>query len=137
MSDRPSAPSGGPGGIPVAVGAVALAVICCAGPVLIAGGGLAVAGGVLGNPVVLAIGALIVAGAVAFNVSRRRARARTSEALNGQSDGWSSAAEGPSPKMADYCGPEKTGANGSGLPGSNLVVRIPRDQRRPGAPGGS
>lgn len=92
---------------------MALAVICCAGAVLIAGGGLAMVGGVIGNPAVLVIGAVIVAGAVAFAVIRRRARARASEVPGGQSESGASAAEGPSPKMADCCGPEKTGAQGS------------------------
>ncbi len=113
MSNRPSAPSGGIRGILFAVGAVTLAVICCAGPVLIAGGGLALAGGVIGNPAVLAIGALVVAGAVAFTVSRRRARARANEVPGGQSEGGSSAAEARAPKMADCCDPRKTGANAS------------------------
>jgi hypothetical protein len=100
-------------GILFAVGAVALAVICCAGPVLIAGGGLALVGGVIGNPAVLAIGALMVAGAAAFIVIRRRARARASEVPGGQSESVASAAEGPSSKMTGCCGPEKSGANGS------------------------
>lgn len=78
MSERPSSPGQGAGGILVAIGAVALAVGCCAGPALIAGGGLALAGGVLSNPVVLAIGALVLVGAVIYTVYRRtRARAST------------------------------------------------------------
>lgn len=119
MSDRPSAPSGGTGGILFAAGAVTLAAICCAGPVLIAGGGLALAGGVLGNPAVLAIGALIVAGAIAFTVSRRRARAHAVAVSGGQSEDGSPAAEGGATKRADCCDSQKTGANASGQqPGS-------------------
>lgn len=132
MSNRPSATSGGIRGILFAVGAVALAVICCAGPVLIAGGGLALAGGVIGNPAVLAIGALVVAGAVAFTVSRRRARARANEVPGGQSEGGSSVAEVRAPKMADCCDSQKTGANSSvQQPGSRDTSSANGRNRRP------
>lgn len=131
MSDRPSAPSGGTGGILFAVGAVALAVICCAGPILIAGGAIALAGGALGNPAVLALGALLVAGAVAFTVSRRRARARASAVPSGQSDGGLSAAEGPSPKMTDCCDSQKRATGSGQQPGNRDTSSANGRNRRP------
>ena len=63
-------PSSGLGGL--AVGAVLLAVACCAGPVLIAAGVLGVAGGILRSPAVLAIAALALVGAVLYVLHRRR-----------------------------------------------------------------
>jgi mercuric ion transport protein len=52
------------------VGAAALMVICCAGPVLLAGGALSGAGAALRNPWLISIGALIVLAAPAWTVSR-------------------------------------------------------------------
>lgn len=107
MSERPSNPGQGPGGILLAIGAVFLAVTCCAGPALLAGGGLVLLGGVLGNPVVLAIAVLVLAGAVLYTL-RRRARARSgTHGLSGAADReagreaalrvWTTAAPRPRP----------------------------------------
>ncbi len=63
-------PGSGLGGL--AVGAVLLAVACCAGPVLIAAGALGVAGGILRSPAVLATAALTLVGAVLYVLHRRR-----------------------------------------------------------------
>lgn len=111
MSDRSSRPSGGMGSILFAVGAVALAVICCAGPALMAGGILALVGGMLGNPAVLAAGALILAGAVAYVVSRRRAHVRTTERAarrDGSAGGSSPAAGIEAPPVSECCAPRAT-----------------------------
>lgn len=66
-------PGSGLGGL--AVGAVLLAVACCAGPVLIAAGALGVAGGILRSPAVLATAALTLVGAVLYVLHRRRSGA--------------------------------------------------------------
>ncbi len=63
-------PASGLGGL--AVGAVLLAVACCAGPVLIAAGVLGVAGGILRSPATLATAALALVGAVLYVLHRRR-----------------------------------------------------------------
>jgi mercuric ion transport protein len=103
MSERPSSPRPGAGGVLVAIGVMALAVGCCAGPALIAGGGLALAGGVLSNPVVLAIGALVLVGAVVYTVSRRT-RARASTGIS-KSDVQSAARESGMSTAGDCCVP--------------------------------
>lgn len=109
MSERPSNPGQGPGGILLGIGAVVLAVTCCAGPALLAGGGLALAGGVLGNPVVLALAALVLAGAVLYTL-RRRARSRNRvQGLTGS--GAADQAAGPdrgAATMNDCCAPPTT-----------------------------
>ncbi|GED40658.1 hypothetical protein MOX01_38000 [Microbacterium oxydans] len=106
MSERPSSPRPGAGGVLVAIGVMALAVGCCAGPALIAGGGLALAGGVLSNPVVLAIGALVVVGAVVYTVYRRtRARASTDIPKN---DAQSAPLETGTSTAGDCCAPRAT-----------------------------
>ncbi|MDP9890119.1 hypothetical protein [Pseudarthrobacter enclensis] len=99
MSERPLNPGQGPGGILLTIGAVFLAVTCCAGPALLAGSGLVLLGGVLATPVVLAIAVLVLAGAVLYTL-RRRARAR-------------SRARGPSGAAAEAAGPV------DGTPGVN------------------
>lgn len=122
MSERPSNPGQGPGGILLAIGAVFLAVTCCAGPALLAGGGLALVGGILGNPVVLAIAALVLAGAVLYTL-RRRARSRNRvQGLTGP--GSADRAAGPdtgAATMNDCCtpppaAPEQTGKRPESTP---------------------
>ena len=54
----------------LAVGGVALAVICCAGPALIAGGALAALGGFFSSGSVIALGVLLVI--VGFIAARSR-----------------------------------------------------------------
>lgn len=57
----------------LAVGGVALAVICCAGPALIAGGALAAVGGFLSSGSVIALGVLLViVGLIAARSRRSR-----------------------------------------------------------------
>ena len=55
----------------LAVGGVALAVICCAGPALIAGGALAAVGGFFSNGSVIALGVLLVIVGLLVARSRR------------------------------------------------------------------
>ena len=64
----------GLGGL-AAGGAVLLAVVCCAGPLLIAAGALGVAGGILRSPAVLATAALALVGAILYVLHRRSGRA--------------------------------------------------------------
>ena len=99
MSERPSSPRPGAGGVLVAIGVMALAVGCCAGPALIAGG-------VLRNPVVLAIGALVVVGAGVYTVYRRtRARASTDIPKN---DAQSAPLETGTSTAGGCCAPRAT-----------------------------
>lgn len=115
MSERPSNPGQGPGGILLAIGAVVLAVTCCAGPALLAGGGLALAGGVLGNPVVLAIAALVLAGAVLYTLRRRSVARSRVQGLAGS--GAADREAGPvygALTMDDCCAPSTTDPTQSG-----------------------
>ncbi len=52
-------------------GAVALMVLCCAGPTLVAAGVLGSVGAFLGNPLVIAAGVLLAVAAVLIVVCRR------------------------------------------------------------------
>lgn len=109
MSERPSNPGQGPGGILLALGAVFLAVTCCAGPALLAGGGLALAGGVLGNPAVLAIAALVLVGAVLYTLRRRSVARNRAQgpAGSGTADREAGPVSGAS-TMNDCCAPSTT-----------------------------
>ena len=71
MSNQPDRP-GRPGGRGAAlgVGAVVLAVICCAGPILVAAGALGVLGGVLHNPLVLIAAAAVLTAGVLLTLRR-------------------------------------------------------------------
>lgn len=53
-------------------GAVALAVLCCAGPVLIAAGALGALGAFLRSPLVLAAAGIVFVAAVVWVLVRRR-----------------------------------------------------------------
>lgn len=69
-------------GVLATLGAVAVAVLCCAGPALLAGGALAGLGGLLRNPWLIGGGALVIlAGAAARLIGRHRTAAgpRSSE----------------------------------------------------------
>lgn len=125
MSERPSNPGQGPGGIWLTIGAVFVAVICCAGPLLLAGGGLAVAGGVLGSPLVLAIAALVLAGAVLYTLHRRsRSRSRVQGLAGpGAADRAAGHVSGAS-TMNDCCSPSTASPTQSGKrPGSTPSAR--------------
>jgi hypothetical protein len=54
------------------IGAVLLAIICCAGPALLASGALGAIGGFLGNPWVITAAALLLAAAATAVIRRRR-----------------------------------------------------------------
>jgi len=69
--DRRPASTAGIGGW-AAVGGVALAVLCCAGPVLIAAGALGALGAFLRSPLVLATAGIVFAAAVIWVLARRR-----------------------------------------------------------------
>lgn len=75
---EPRGPS--PAGILATLGAVVVAVLCCAGPALLAGGALSGIGGVLRNPWLIGVGALILAAAVIYTLRQRAARRRDSDA---------------------------------------------------------
>lgn len=93
---------GGTGGPLLALGAVGLAVACCAAPALIAAGGLAVVGGVLGSWWVLAVGGLLVAAAVVYTVVRARHRSAARSEVVDSAD-RESVGEQTSPVMVDDC----------------------------------
>lgn len=69
-----------------ALGGVALAVLCCAGPALIAGGVLASIGGFLAGGYVIAGGILLVFLGLVIAVNRKH-RAGPAEARHGPGDG--------------------------------------------------
>ncbi|MEU4360359.1 hypothetical protein [Promicromonospora sp. NPDC023987] len=74
---RRPADSGPPAAL-VAAGAVLLAVVCCAGPVLLAAGALGALGAWLANPWMIGAGITVLMGAVAWTMQRRsRNRAGT------------------------------------------------------------
>jgi mercuric ion transport protein len=54
------------------IGAVLLAIICCAGPALLASGALGAIGGFLGSPWVITAAALLLVAAVTAVIRRRR-----------------------------------------------------------------
>lgn len=104
MCERPPQAGQGPGGTLFALGAVLLAVACCAGSALLAAGGLALVGGVLANPLVLAAGAVVLAGAVLYTLRRRaRTRERAMEA------GAAGPATWPGAAADDCCAPASSG----------------------------
>lgn len=61
-------------GIFAMLGVAGLAVLCCAGPVLVAGGALAVIGGAVRSPWLIAAGALLVVAAAGYTLARHRGR---------------------------------------------------------------
>lgn len=59
----------------VGIGAVAVAVVCCAGPTLVGAGVLGTIGGLTRDPLIAAAAVLVAVGAVWGTFYRRRARA--------------------------------------------------------------
>jgi hypothetical protein len=92
----------GTGGALIAIGAVGLAVLCCAGPVLIAAGGLGLAGGLLGSWPVLGVAGLIVAAAVGYTLVRVRRRTGAGSTVAGSAVREGSGEQAP-PVMVDDC----------------------------------
>jgi len=69
-----------PTGVLAILGAGALMVLCCAGPVLLASGALAGVGAALHNPWLIGIGAAILAAAIIYTatrIARHRRSAKT------------------------------------------------------------
>ena len=69
-----------PGGVLTVVGAGALMVLCCAGPVLLASGALAGLGAALRNPWLIAISTTVLLAAIvstAIRIARRRRSAKS------------------------------------------------------------